>query len=74
MLKMATLSPAQPSRVKTRQFPSFVLGSQEIPNVPHTGKELSWQFGEGGWKLSRLRFLLACGLIRNHFEQPHNTR
>jgi hypothetical protein len=67
---MPTLSPAQPSRAKTLQFPSFVLDSQKILNVPHTGKELSWQLGEGGWELSRLRFLLACGLVRNHFEQP----
>ena len=55
MLKMPTLSPAQPSRAKTLQFPSFVLDSQEILNVSHTGKELAWQLGEGGWKLSRLR-------------------
>jgi len=33
---------------------NFVLDSQEeILNVPHTRKELSWQLGEGGWKLSR---------------------
>jgi hypothetical protein len=71
---MPTLSPAQPSRAKTLQFPSFVLDSQEILNVPHTGKELSRQLGEGGWKLSRLRFLLTCGLVRSHFEQPYNPR
>jgi hypothetical protein len=53
---------------------NFVLDSQEIFNVPHTRKELSWQLGEGGWKLSRLRFLLACGLVRGHFEQPYNPR
>ena len=74
MLKTPTLSPARPSRAKTRQCPSFVLDSQEILNVPHTGKELSWQLGEGGWKLSRLRFLLACGLVRGHFEQPYSPR
>ena len=74
MLKTPTLSPARPSRAKTRQCPSFVLGSQEILNGPHTRKELSWQLGEGGWKLSRLRFLLACGLVRSHFEQPFNPR
>ncbi len=74
MLKMPTLSPAQPSRAKTLQFPSFILDSQEILNVPHTDKELSWQLGEGGWKLSRLRFLLARGLVRSHFEQPYNPR
>jgi hypothetical protein len=48
MLKTPILSPAQPSRAKTRQCPSFVLDSQKILNVPHTGKELSWQLGEGG--------------------------
>jgi len=74
MLKTPTLSPAQPSRAKTRQFPSFVLDSQEILNVPHTRRELSWQLGAGGWKLSRLRFLFACGLVRGHFEQPYNPR
>jgi hypothetical protein len=74
MLKMPTLSPARPSRAQPRQCPSFVLDSQEILNVPHTGKELSWQLGEGGWKLSRLRFLLACGLVLGHFEQPFNPR
>jgi hypothetical protein len=47
MLKIPTLSPAHPCRAKTRQFPSFVLDSQEILNVPHTKKELSWQLGEG---------------------------
>jgi len=70
MLKMPTLSPAQPSRAKTRQFPSFLLDSQEILNVPRTRRELYWQLGAGGWKLSRLRFLLVCGLDRDHFEQP----
>lgn len=74
MLKTPTLSPAQPSRAKTRQFPSFVLDSQEILNVPHTRRELSRQLGAGGWKLSRLRFLLAFGLVRGHFEQPYNPR
>jgi hypothetical protein len=69
---MPTLSPVQPSRAKTRQFPSFVLESQEIFNVPHTRQELSWQLGEEERKLPRLRFLLACSLIRSHFEQPHN--
>ena len=49
---------------------NFVLNSQEILNVPHTRKELSWQLGEGGWKLLRLRFLLVCGLVLGHFEQP----
>ena len=49
---------------------NFVLDSQEILNVPQTGKELSWQHGVGGWKLSRLRFLLACGFVLGHFEQP----
>ena len=47
---------------------------ETILNVPHTGKELSWQLGEGGWKQLRLRFLLACGLVRGHFEQPYNPR
>jgi hypothetical protein len=70
MLKTPTLSPAQPSRAKTRQCPSFVLDSQEILNVPHTRKELSWQLEVGGWKLSHLRFLLACGRVRGYFEQP----
>jgi hypothetical protein len=51
--------------------PNFVLNSQKILNVPRVDKELSWQLGEGGWKLSRLRFLLVCGLVRGHFEQPH---
>ncbi len=74
MLKTPTLSSARPSRAKTRQFPSFVLDSQEILNVPHTRKELSWQLGEGGWNPLRLRFLLACGLVRSHFEQPFNPR
>jgi hypothetical protein len=74
MLKTPTLSPARPSRAKTRQCPSFVLDSQEILNVPHTRKELSWQLGVGGWKLSRLRFLLACGLVHGHFEQPFNPK
>ena len=45
-----------------------VLDSQEILNVPHSGKELSWQLGEGGWKLSRIRFLLARGLVLGYFE------
>ena len=72
MLKTPTLSPSQPSRAKTRQFPSFVLDSQEILHVPHARTALSWQLGAGGWKLSRLRFLLACGLVRGHFEQPYN--
>jgi hypothetical protein len=49
---------------------NFVLDSQEILDVPHTRRELSWQLGEGGWKPSRLRFLLVCGLVRGHFEQP----
>ena len=71
MLKMPTLSPAQPSRAKTRQFPSFVLDSQEILNVPHTRRELSWQLGAGGWKLRRLRFFLTCGLVGRRFEHPH---
>jgi hypothetical protein len=53
---------------------NFVLESQEILNVPHTRKELSWQLGEGGWNPLRLRFLLACGLVRSHFEQPFNPR
>jgi hypothetical protein len=74
MLKTPILSPAQPRRAKTRHRPSFVLNSQEILNAPHTRKELSWQLGEGGWKLSRLRFLLACGLVRGHFEQPYDPR
>lgn len=74
MLKTPTLSPTQPSRAKTRQCPSFVLDSQEILDVPHTGKELSWQLGEGGWNPSRLRFLLVCGLVRGHFKQPYDPR
>lgn len=53
---------------------NFVLNSQEILDVPHTRKELSWQLGAGGWKLSRLRFLLVCGLVRGHFEQPYAPR
>jgi len=71
MLKTPTLSPARPSRAKTHQCPSFVLDSQEVLNVPHTGKELSWQLGEGGWNLSRLRFLLVRGLVGRRFEHPH---
>lgn len=74
MLKTPTFSPARPSRAKTRQCPGFVLDSQVIPNVPHTRKELFWQLGEGGWKLPRLRFLLACGLVHGHFEQPFNPK
>lgn len=74
MLKTPTFSPARPSRAKTRQFPSFVLGSQEILNVPHTRRELSWQLGAGGWKQLRLRFLLACGLVRGHFELPYDPQ
>ena len=70
MLKTPTLSPAQPSRAKTRQCPGFVLDSQEILNAPYMGKELSWQLEEG----SRLRYKLACGLVRGHFEQPCNPR
>jgi len=50
---------------------NFVLDSQEILNVLYTRKELSWQLGEGGWKLSRLLFLLACGLVGRRFEHPH---
>jgi hypothetical protein len=46
---------------------NVVLDSQEILNVPHTRKELSWQLGEGGWKLSRLRFLLVRGLVSQPF-------
>jgi hypothetical protein len=38
---------------------NFVLDSQEILNVPQR---------------VRLRFLLACGLVRGHFEQPYNPR
>jgi len=53
---------------------NFVLGSKQSSTYPHTRKELSWQLGEGGWKLSRLQFLLACGLVRGHFEQPYNPR
>jgi hypothetical protein len=53
---------------------NFVLDSQEILNIPHTRREQSRQLGAGGWKLSRLRFLLACGLVRGHFEQPYNPR
>ena len=74
MLKTPTVSPARPSRAKTRQCPSFALDSQEILNVPRTGKELSWQLGEGGWKQLRLRFLLACGLVLGYFEQLYNPR
>ena len=74
MLKTPTLSPARPSRAKTRQYPSFVLDSQEILNVPRARIELSWQLGAGGWKLLRFRFLLACGLVRGHFDQPYNPR
>jgi hypothetical protein len=36
---------------------NFVLGSQTILNVPQK---------------VRLRLLLACGLVRDHFEQPDN--
>jgi len=71
MLEIPTLSPAQPSRAKTRQFPSFLLDSQEILNVPHTRKELSWQLEEGGWKLSRQRFFLTCGLGGRHCKHLH---
>ena len=53
---------------------NFVLGSQEILTVPRTRRELSWQIGAGGWKLPRLRFLLACGLVHGHFELPHAPR
>lgn len=74
MLKTLTFSPARPGRAKTRQFPCFALDSQEILNVPHTRREQSWQLGVGGWKQSRLRFLLACGLVRGHFEQPYEPR
>jgi len=74
MLKMATLSPSQPSRAKTRQLPSFVLDSQEILNVPRARRELSWQLRTDGRTLLRLRFLLACCLVRGHFEQPFNPR
>jgi hypothetical protein len=74
MLKTPTLSPAQPRRAKTRQCPSFVLDSQGILNVFRTWKELSWQLGACGWKLLRFRFLLACGLVRGHFDQPYNPR
>lgn len=74
MLKTPTLSPAQPSRAKTRQCPSFVLDSQETLNVLRTRRELSWQLGVGGWKRSRLRFLLARGLVHGHFEQPFNFK
>lgn len=35
---------------------------ETILNVPHTRKELSWQLGEGGWNMSRLRLFLVCGL------------
>jgi hypothetical protein len=70
MLNTPTLSPARPSRAKTRQCPSFVLDSQAILNVPHMRKELSWQLVAGGWNLSRLQFLLVYGLVRGHFEQP----
>jgi hypothetical protein len=38
---------------------NFVLDSQEILNVPLR---------------VRLRFLLACGLVLGHFEQPFNPR
>ena len=73
MLKTPTLSPARPSRAKTRQCPSFVLDSQAILNVPHMRKELSWQLVEGGWNLSRLRFLFACDLVGRSFERPHEN-
>jgi hypothetical protein len=38
---------------------NFVLNSQEILNVPQR---------------VRLRFLLVCGLVRGHFEQPDDPR
>jgi hypothetical protein len=38
---------------------NFVLSSQEILNVPQK---------------VRFRFLLACGLVRGHFDQPYNPR
>lgn len=38
---------------------NFVLDSQKILNVP---------------RRVRLRFLLACGLVRGHFEQSFNSR
>ena len=53
---------------------NFVLDSQEILNVPHLGKELLRQLGVGRVRMLRLRFLLACGLVRGHFEQPYNPR
>ena len=72
MLKTTAISPTRPPRAKTRWFPSFILGSQTILNVPRTRNELSWQLGAGGWNPSRLLLLLVCGLVRDHFEQPDN--
>ena len=57
------------TKVDMRQLRHF--GLDTILNVPITRKELSWQLGEGGWKLSRLRFLLACGLVGRRFEHPY---
>ena len=50
---------------------NFVLGSKQSSTYPITRKELSWQLGEGGWNLSRLRFLLVRGLFGRRFEHPH---
>ncbi len=49
MLKTPTLSPAQPSRAKTRQFPSFVLGSKQSSTYPTRGESCLGSSGrEGG--------------------------
>lgn len=53
---------------------NFVFGSQEILNVPHSGKELLRQLGVGRVRMLRFRFLLVCGLVRGYFEQPYNPR
>jgi len=43
---------------------------ERILNVPHLGKELSWQLGAGGWKMVRLRCVRRLGLAGQRFEQP----
>jgi hypothetical protein len=46
---------------------------EAILSEPHTRKELSWQLGAGGWKLRRLRLLLACGLVGRRFGHPRKN-
>jgi hypothetical protein len=42
----------------------------KVLNVPHLGRELSWQLGAGGWKMLRLRCVRWLGLAGQRFEQP----